>query len=67
MKQYEQVYIWDIFNKLKEGRVYLLDKQKKKVFVVSGMTAGELSEVMNDSNTNGRYEAWIEKWEGTNE
>lgn len=67
MKQFKGIYVWEVFGKLKEGEVFLLDKQERKVYKVSEMNAAKLSIIMNTGNANGRFEAWIEEGEETNE
>lgn len=67
MKQYKGIYIWEMFEKLKEGEVFLLDRQERKIYKVSDMTAAHLSTIMSLSNADHRFEAWIEEVEETNE
>ena len=63
MKKYEEVYSWNAFNEVKDGKqVYALDKKTKEVLYVNGITVFELSEIIN-SEEKDRYEFWMEESE----
>ena len=62
MNEYKNIYRWDVYDRLSEGRkVMMLDREKHIVYEVSEMKVGELVKATTYKGKNGRYEFWIEE------
>ena len=68
MAVYKSIYRFEAFDKLREGEVYILDRQDKTIYQASNLPAGKLHEIMNTANADNRYEFWVDvEWEETQE
>lgn len=65
--KYVSIYPWDVINNIKKGRkVYVLDRQVKKVYTVNDATVGDVVAVIA-SKEEDRYEFWYEEEVKTDE
>lgn len=59
--KFKDVYLFQIFDCLKDGEVYMVDREGLEVYRVSEMSAGLLSGILNRKNSADRYIAWVEE------
>ncbi len=60
--KFKDIYLFQIFDCLKDGEVYLVDREGLEVYRVSEMSAGLLNKIVTSKNDN-RYSVWVKEKE----
>ena len=61
MKGYKEIYHWDAFDKVKEGKeVYVADKQEHTVFLVNVLSVNTFASMLRCSDSD-RFYWWVEE------
>lgn len=58
--KFKDIYLFQVFDCLKAGEVYMLDREELEVYRVSEMRAGLLNKIVTSKNDN-RYSVWVEE------
>ena len=60
MEKYTGIYEFQVIAKVIDGKsVYMLDRKRRNIECVNGMTLNNIAEVLKEENKNGRFEFWI--------